>query len=105
MFNFRSSLLQLTELKIWAKTKALKTSVWTVRSCFLLLVVSWKPRILEPRKWKMSVTVIWYSDWNMICLYISTENSGAVFLSGLRSSNASVGRSAAATGTAVRSGR
>ena len=34
MFSSLSSLLQLTELKIWAKTKVLNTSVVTIKSLF-----------------------------------------------------------------------
>src|ERR1700691_1520106 len=37
----------------------------------------------------MRVMMIWYVDWKRICLYISTENNGAVFLSGVRSRSAS----------------
>ena len=60
-FNLLSSLRQLTELKICAKTNALKTRVCTIESFLVFTVLSeevWKPRIRLPRKWKMSVMVI-----------------------------------------------
>lgn len=46
-------------------------------------------------RWKINVMIIWYVDWKRICLYISTENSEAVFLSGLRSKRAAEARSVA----------
>jgi len=50
MLSLLLSLLQLTELKIWAKMKVLNTSVVTTK---LFFSVWSKPRVVWLRKWKM----------------------------------------------------
>ena len=46
--SLRSSRREFLELKIWAKTNALKTTVWIV---VLLPDVSSKPIFLTPKTW------------------------------------------------------
>ena len=55
MLSFESSRLQLMELNIWAKTNALKTSVFTMDSFFS---VSSNPRMCNPKKWKIRMTAV-----------------------------------------------